>query len=281
MKKCPYCAEEIQDTAVKCRYCGEWLEKEDKPALNKDVLDGNILEPPELSSQQRTFTAKPREERIVKTENLYEAYLGEKNSTYYLSKFKEFDQQGPSLKANWNWAAFFGFLTWALYRKMYGWFFALFGLYIVLTIINKALTQGGFYVISFLLWSVPIIGFGFFANSLYYRNVKKKIADAQLLISDESKLLEFLRNKGGVHTWVIWVCIGIWVIALLFWSVVVIISLFSKEVNYALFMLFTSLVVGIPISAILYANINIDWELKLKNIWTGGLGSLDRGNRDL
>lgn len=107
----------------------------------------------------------------VKTDNLYKSTIVKKNSSYYLTKFKQFDQQEPDgLKASWNWSAFLFAGGWALYRRMYVEFFAFLGIALLsIMFLKKGFVGWSAFV---LLFAQTI--FAIFANSLYYTSTKKK-----------------------------------------------------------------------------------------------------------
>lgn len=199
--KCPFCkflfteADKEWDAAIALAKCPECLE----PLRDFPV------------------PLKPHKEKSL-VQQRYEAVIGDNNRIYYMTKFERFDQRGEGLQPSWNWAAYFGAGWWMVYRKMYGWSLVLFGIEIlsgflrVAIEISNSLIEVGLVLLIVFLLNIPVV---IFADSLYHRSVKKKIATAQQSIKDEAQLLEFLRYKGGVNTWIIWVGISVPVVGII------------------------------------------------------------------
>ena len=139
---------------------------------------------------------------------LYEDSIGEIKTAYYLNQFENFDQQEPGLRMSWNWAAFFGGGAWALYRKMYGWFVAWWVVATVVTVFAK-LPNVQIHQVLMLVVGASWLGFTVFANSLYHHKIKARIATAQKLSTDASRVSGRLRASSGVLMWVPIVSVGI------------------------------------------------------------------------
>ena len=123
------------------------------------------------------------------------AFVGGKNRSYYVMKWKAMQETGN--KVSWNWSSFLFSTYWMLYRKMYV-------PAIIKLVIDGILTYIGTLgsVISLGLWVMC----GLFGNYLYFQQMEKTIAEANTL--GEIRRSIYLSKKGGT-TFVPVVIIGL------------------------------------------------------------------------
>ena len=198
MKQCGSCEQQNPDDAQFCHRCAQAFPEEPvvPPPSSDDVQNDDHLwetfigpNPTVMFSPSRGWAWRPA-------------------ALYYLNKFSKFrSAQGPRFELSWNWSAFLFDFLWFLYRKMY--MFAL--LYAV----------GPF--LALYLTGIPTVGVvwkimaAVSANYLYFWHAKDHIEKLKTQgLVDQASQEKFLRDEGGVQSYVIWLAAILMLFGMLF-----------------------------------------------------------------
>jgi hypothetical protein len=136
----------------------------------------------------------------VDVEDLYRAAVGPGRADYYAPEFLRFDEPG-STKISWNWSAFLVASFWFLYRRMYG-YWAIYCLLIpFLILVVAGIVSAGaknpaplaFANLGLLAYYYVIIPM--FANALYHRRIKERIAEVRRKVPDPAVQVTVLENS--------------------------------------------------------------------------------------
>jgi Tfp pilus assembly major pilin PilA len=170
---CGKCGTQVVDGAQFCTQCGQFLGGPTAPHAPVAAGDDEYLE-----------TA-----------------IGHSNLDYYLQRFEKFSS-GRGL-ASWNWPAFFVPLVWMLYRKMWVYalvnFFAVpIAVFAIFFLLFVALPPTAAAVVGWTIQlAIAFVLIPMYANALYYRTVRNRIADAKAYRGDREKQLRMLASTGG------------------------------------------------------------------------------------
>ena len=69
-RRCPYCGEEILETAIKCKHCQSWIKK--KCPFCAEMIDSNLDRCPFCDSNLKEVNEEPKESVQVSKEPIKE-----------------------------------------------------------------------------------------------------------------------------------------------------------------------------------------------------------------
>jgi Tfp pilus assembly protein PilE len=189
-----------------CTQCGNANDGAAKFCLSCGAaMQGVVHDATSMPSPSPAISRSGQSGNAIPEEEFYSAVIGPKNQDYYLRQFARFDEAGkPGI--TWHWPALFVTFYWLLYRKMwlnaFLYFVAPYAIMIPVGFVaaiagipgrgDSILAVGNLLFLGAVFLLPPL-----YANALYYRHCRKKIAEVRASSNDVQRQLGELTGKGG------------------------------------------------------------------------------------